>query len=51
MSETLERIRQLVRNREVKASDHGCDELAKDGIFAKDIVSGVKDAVMVEGYP
>ena len=51
MSETLERIRQLVRNREVKASDHVYDELAEDGIFAKDIVSGVKDAVMVEDYP
>ncbi len=50
MSETLERIRQVVRNREVKISDHGYDKLAEDGIFAKGIVSDVKDAVMVEDY-
>lgn len=51
MSETLERIRQLVRNREVKISDHGYDEPAEDGIFAKNIVPDVKNAMMVEDYP
>ena len=51
MSRTLERIKQLVENQEVRISDHGYDELAEDGIFARDIVFGVKDAVLVEDYP
>lgn len=50
MSKTLERIKQLVENQEIKISDHGYDELAEDDIFAKDIVAGVKDAVLVEDY-
>lgn len=51
MSKTLERIKQLVKTQEIKISDHGYDELAEDGIFAKDIMSGVKEAVLVEDYP
>ena len=50
MSKTLERIKQLVENQEIKISDHGYDELAEDDIFAKDIVASVKDAVLVEDY-
>lgn len=50
MSKTLKRIKQLVENQEIKISDHGYDELAEDDIFAKDIVAGVKDAVLVEDY-
>jgi len=51
MSETLERIKRLVKAQEIKISDHGYDELTKDDIFAKDIVSGVSKALLVEDYP
>ena len=45
MSQTLQRIRDLVALREVHVSDHGYDELANDHIFVHDIVAGVVDAV------
>lgn len=51
MSETLERIRQLVSEGEALVSDHGYDELAADDIFAEDAISGVATGLMVEDYP
>jgi hypothetical protein len=51
MSETLTKIRELVGRREVYVSDHGYDELANDGIFIQDILSGVLNAILVEDYP
>jgi len=45
MSETLERIRELIIRREVHVSDHGYDELANDGLFIQDILTGVLDAI------
>src|SRR5207244_1876575 len=51
MSQTFQRIRELVTLGEVHISDHGYDELASDGIFIRDIRAGVPDAVAVEDYP
>ena len=51
MSQTLERIRELVTRREVQISDHGYDELADDDLFVNDILAGLADAVVVEDYP
>jgi len=51
MSETLRRVLELVEKGEARISDHGYDELAEDSISARDVVSGVRGAVMVEDYP
>jgi hypothetical protein len=51
MSQTLQRIRELVANGDVKISAHGYDELAADGLLAREILAGVEDAVVVEDYP
>ena len=51
MSKTFEQIRYLVERREVIISDHGYDQLAQDGIFVRNIMAGIFDAVVVEDYP
>ena len=51
MSGILEQILKLVEQRDVRISDHGYDELAKDDIFVKDIVAGIANATIIENYP
>lgn len=51
MSETFERIRQLVQAGLVRISEHGYDEMAIDGILVRDIIGGVVAGVVVEDYP
>ena len=51
MSKTFERILELVEHRQVTISSHGYDELVEDGIFVRDIVSGVAEGAVVEDYP
>ena len=51
MSATLEQVRELVARKEVRISEHGYDELAQDGILAREVVSGVQSAELVEDYP
>lgn len=51
MSRTLAAVIELVTRREVRVSDHGYDELAKDGILAREVVEGLATAEILEDYP
>ena len=51
MSKTLKRIIELVERKDVKISDHGYDELAEDGIFVREVLLGIKEAIVIEDYP
>ena len=51
MGDTLQRIRELVHAGTVKISEHGYDELAADGISAREVVEGLQDALQIEEYP
>ena len=51
MSATFERLKTLVAAGEVRISEHDYDELFADGLFAKDIVTGMSTAELVEEYP
>lgn len=41
----------MIERQEVRISEHGYDELAKDNLFAQEIVESVSLATMVEDYP
>ncbi len=51
MSNTLQSIIKLAERKEIKISEHGYDELAEDGILVKDIIAGVKKAILIKDYP
>lgn len=51
MSATLDSVRRLIQEGAVRISEHGYDELAADGIFAREVIGGVGEAVVVEDYP
>jgi hypothetical protein len=51
MSQTLHLVIDLVARQEVMISEHGYDELAEDDILVRDVMAGVRDAVLVEDYP
>jgi len=51
MSATFEQIKSLVQKGEVRISDHGYDELAMDGIMARDVINGLPHAELLEDYP
>jgi len=51
ISETFGKILELVSRQEVKISEHGYDELAQDGILAREVLAGIVEAKVVEDYP
>jgi Domain of unknown function (DUF4258) len=48
---TFETIKSLVAQRKIRISEHGYDELAQDSILVTEVLSGVVDGQVVEGYP
>lgn len=51
MSETFRQIVRLIQQGDVRISDHGYDEMAADGLYAREVVNSVAGAVVVEDYP
>jgi len=50
LSDFIERVRDLLRAGDVRISEHGYDELSEDGLMAREVLAGVKEAVVVEEY-
>ena len=51
VSNTFNRIRVLISEGSVRISEHGYDELAAEGLLARELVEGVETAELVEDYP
>jgi len=51
MSETLRRLVDLVRSGDIWISAHGYEELAEEGILAREAIEGVGAAIVIEDYP
>jgi hypothetical protein len=50
LSDFIERVRDLLRAGDVRISEHGYDELAEDGLTAREVVGSIQEAVVVEEY-
>ena len=50
-SQTLDRVRLLVEQGDLRVSDHGYDELAADGLSARECIASIADGKVVEDYP
>ena len=51
MSKTFDRIRLLISEGSVRISEHGYDELAADGLRARELIESVETAEVIEDYP
>ncbi|WP_107667309.1 DUF4258 domain-containing protein [Cyanothece sp. BG0011] len=51
MSQTFRKILQLVKNKEIKISAHGYDELSNDNIYFRDIINSITEGKVIEDYP
>lgn len=48
---TIDQIQQLIAKGEVRISQHGYDELAADGLMAREVVESSRTAILLEDYP
>ncbi len=48
MSKILKNVQALICKLEVRISDHGYDELSSDNLYARDVIEGVTEAIVVE---
>jgi len=51
LSETFKAVQRLIHDGNFRISEHGYDELEADDIYARDVIAGVTDAVVIEDYP
>ena len=51
MSETFQKILNLVEQNRIQVSAHGYDELADDNILLRDVLASISDAISIEDYP
>jgi len=51
MSNTFEKVQELIRAGDVKISEHGYDELAADDILVRDVMFHVANSAVLEDYP
>jgi Domain of unknown function (DUF4258) len=51
VSETFGKIRELVRQRKVRVSDHGNEETREDDMDPELLVQGIENGILVEDYP
>ena len=47
----LEQINKLIVSGQVRISDHGYEELADDGLYAREVIEGISSAEVIEEYP
>jgi len=50
-SETFQAVLRLLSRGDIRVSDHGYDELAADGLSARECIASVPDGTIVEDYP
>jgi len=51
MSNTWDNIIRLIKNWDIRISEHGYDELAADGITVREIVAESPGGIVLEEYP
>jgi hypothetical protein len=51
LSAFVEQVRALIRAGDIRISEHGYDELAEDGLTARELLGGIDEMVVIEEYP